>query len=340
MFYVILDAINNVVNDAAIDNGVYKILFFSLLGIIILSAAAFLIYKKRTHLSLFFTHTFSLLKKYTSKSYVYLKGLFTGPIAGFVYSKEQDIYYSSMNAWQRSFGYSRLYDEASAHFAMIMDSEPVYFNYDNKRWLIEFWKGQYGMTTGCEVGVYNTKRPDFYIPGIVDETFYECADNEDMLFISYTLFKNGRVLFSREGKHWWLTGFRLGEFSQPSELTMNISITLKDQAMLDAFIEGINQTGYSDNEIDINGNTVRFVFAKPRSAQPHSRTKEIEVFMQRFNKQNCDLFRSLTQDYTNTSSKLAVLRKHDPALYRSVLSFRGLKKTSYIHELSKKLGGR
>ena len=340
MFYVILDSINNAVNGAAPNDGIYKILFFSLLGIIILSAAAFLIYKNRTRISLFFTHAFSLLKRYTSKAYVGLKGLLTGPIAGFVYSKEQDIFYSDMHAWQRSFGYSRLYDEAAAHFAMIVDSEPVYFNYDNKRWLIEFWKGQYGMTTGCEVGIYYTKRPDFIIPGIINETFYECASDDNMLFISYSLYKKGRELFSRKGKHWWLTGFKLGEFSNPSELTMFISLTLKDEAMLHAFIEGIGRIGYSENELSVQDNTISFIFATPHSEQPHSRTKEIEDYMQRFNKHNCDVFRTLTQDFNGTSSKLAVLRKHDPELFNSILNFRGLKKVSYIHEISKKFNER
>jgi hypothetical protein len=278
-----------------------------------------------------------VLKKYTSKAYVGLKGLLTGPIAGFAYSKEQDIFYSTLNAWQRNFGYSRLYDEAAAHFAMIVDSEPVYFNYGGKKWLIEFWKGQYGMTTGCEVGIYNTKRPDFFIPGIFDETFYDCADDEDMLFISYTLYKNGHELFSREGLHWWLTGFKLGEFSQPSELVMNITLTLKDKEMLNAFLEGIRHTGYSDKDISINGNAVYFKFADPRSAQPLSRTKEIEEFMQRFNKQNCDIFNELTKDYKGTASKLAILREQDPAIYNSVLNLGRSKMISQKYGVLKKI---
>lgn len=338
MLTLLLNAINSAVNEtAAQPDDTYKILFFSLLGIIILSAVGFLIYKNLKQISLFFRSSFSLLKKYTSRAYAGLKGLLTRPIAGFAYSKEQDIFYSTLNAWQRSFGYSRLYDEATPCFGMIVDSEPVYFDYNGKRWLIEFWKGQYGMTTGCEVGVYNTKRPNFSIPGIFDDTFYECADDEDMLFISYTLHKNGRQMFKREGKHWWLTGFKLGEFSWPSELVMNISLMLKDKVMMDAFMGGISNTGYSNNDIDINGNTVRIVFAKPRSIQPHSRTKEVEEFMQRYNKQNCERFRELTQDYNSTASKLAVLRKQDPAIYNSILDIGRSKMIPSKYGILKKL---
>lgn len=327
MLYVLLMAIISVASGSAQQaDDTYKILFFSLLGLIFLSGMAFLIYKMHQQLSKFFGKAFSLIKRYTSKAYASIKGLLKGPIAGFAYSKEQDIFYSVLNAWQRNFGYSRLYDEAAPHFAMIVDSEPVYFNYDNKRWLIEFWKGQYGITTGCEVGVYNTKRPEFNIPGVFDETFYDCVGDDDMLYISYTLYKNGQELFSREDTHWWLTGFKLGEFSQPSELVMDISLTLKDEAMIDAFVEAMGNTGYSENDIEVNGNTVRFDFNKPHSSQPHSRTKDIEDFMQGYNKQNCEIFKELTGDYTSTASKLVMLQKKAPALYNSILNFGGPKR--------------
>jgi uncharacterized protein (DUF927 family) len=135
MLSVLLNSIISIINGAAAQpDDTYKILFFSLLGLIVFLASAWLIYKMHRQISLFFKKTFSLLKKYTSKAYVGLKGLLTGSIAGFAYSKQQDIFYSTLNAWQRSFGYSRLYDEAAAHFAMIVDSEPIYFDYDGKRW--------------------------------------------------------------------------------------------------------------------------------------------------------------------------------------------------------------
>jgi len=316
------DSLNTIIIVAA-PGDIYKILFYSLLGLILLSAFIWLTYKNALSITLFFSNMTSVIRKYISKAYLAILGRLTKPIAGFAYSKEQDIFYSTMNPWQRKFGYSRLYDEAAAYMAMIVDSEPVYFNYGGKRWLIELWKGQYGMTTGCEVGIYNTTRPSFNIPGINSETFYDCASDEDMLFISFILYKDGRILFSREGKHWWLTGFRLGEFSQPYELVMRVSLTLKDRAMRDAFLKGMRNTGYLPGEISVNGNTVSFVFDQPRSAQPYSRTPEIENFMQQYNKQNCEIFRELTKDYGSTPAKLAAIRKKNPSLYSNILSLAG-----------------
>lgn len=167
--------------------------------------------------------------------------------AGYSYDTSQDIFYSNLNAWQRDMGYCRLYDEAAALLSMIIDCEPIYFNYNNKHWLIEFWKGQYGMTTGCEIGVYSTDGPVLNT-GIYNNTFYDCASDEELLDMSFTLRKNGKTLLERRGRHWWLTGFKLGEFSEPWELVAYINITLKDKEMRNEFIKGLIKAGYSKRD--------------------------------------------------------------------------------------------
>ena len=80
--------------------------------------------------------------------------------AGFAYDRKEDIFYSLMDCWQREMGYCQLYDEGSSLFNMVMHCEPVRFSYAGKRWMIELWKGQYGITTGAEVGIYNTDQDD------------------------------------------------------------------------------------------------------------------------------------------------------------------------------------
>ena len=77
---------------------------------------------------------------------------------GFLYEPGQDIFVSRRNAWQRKEGYEALFDNLAPNFNMIMDVFPVYFDYRDKTWLIEFWKGQYGINTGAEVGVYHANR--------------------------------------------------------------------------------------------------------------------------------------------------------------------------------------
>ena len=105
--------------------------------------------------------------------------------AGFAYEINGDYFYSLMDCWQREVGYCRLYDEAAPMFNMIMDCEPVEFSYGGKRWLIELWKGQYGITTGGEIGIYNTKREDIDHEKFKG-TFYEnIQDDERLRYLMY-----------------------------------------------------------------------------------------------------------------------------------------------------------
>lgn len=240
--------------------------------------------------------------------------------AGYSYDPKQDILYSNMDAWQRNMGYCRLYDEAAAPLGMIIDCEPIYFKYSNKRWLIEFWKGQYDLTTGCEVGVYTTEAPDLNIPGVFNGTFFHCAGNEDCLNMDYYLIKNGEILFRREGKHWWLTGFKMGEFSEPSELEIHLSITLKDEEMRDAFVAGLKEAGYLDHEIIISENKVGIKFDKVHTRQPITRIQETDWIIQRKNQILCERYQEIAASYHTFPDKVRAIQEQSPDLYKLVLN--------------------
>ncbi|MBZ2173950.1 DUF4474 domain-containing protein [Schnuerera sp. xch1] len=237
---------------------------------------------------------------------------------GYAYDSHQDIFYSRIDAWQREKGYTKLYDEAAAPSSMIIDCEPIYFEYGNKRWMIEFWKGQYGMTTGFEIGVFHTDKPDL-INEYFNWTFYDCADDDNMLKMKFTLTKNGKTMMKRKGIHWWLTGFKLGEFSQPWELVANISIALKDLKMRDAFLQGLQRAGYKREELLVKDKTVRLTFDKPKTPQPFTRIDEFDKITQKKNKLLCDNFNELTKDYDNALDKIIALQEIAPDMLKSVL---------------------
>jgi hypothetical protein len=240
--------------------------------------------------------------------------------AGYEYDPSQGIFYTKMNAWQRKYGYCRLYDEAMAPTGMIIDSDPVHFEYAGKRWLIQFWKGQYYLNTGCEVGVYYTEEPDLSIPNLFTGTFYKCVDNADRLEMSYILYKNGRELFHGAARHWWLTGFKTGEFSEPWELSVRIRITLKDAVMCRNFIRAMKKIGYLEHEIISDGISAEFMFDKPRTAQPLTRTEETDWIIQRNNERVCSRFQEITGPYATWPEKLAAIKEKEPFLYEAVIN--------------------
>ena len=102
-----------------------------------------------------FTRRRSAIKKVCSMSSCDKCELLSSLIApfGYCYDNHQDIISSRIDAWQREIGYTALFDRAAASFNMVFDYLPVYFTWQERTWLIEFRKVQYGINTGAENGV-------------------------------------------------------------------------------------------------------------------------------------------------------------------------------------------
>lgn len=234
--------------------------------------------------------------------------------AGFYYDSRRDLFSTRQDCWQREMGYCRIFDEGAMAFNMVMDCEPIRFSYGGKRWLIELWKGQYGITTGGEIGIYNTVDAKSPLPEAAGPC-YACASDEEMLPMAFTLRRDGRVLFRIRKTHWWLTGFKLGEFSQVKTLTMDARIRFSSRAMRDAFLTGLKEAGYHPGEYSVRRNTVSIHFAAPHTSQPANRGSLQETLVQKTNKTNCALFMQLTGKYEDTLDRLEYLEAMAPELF-------------------------
>ena len=251
-------------------------------------------------------------------------------IYGFLFDVNQDIVYSGMNPPQRKFGYCKLYDELAPSLNMIIDCEPIYFQYDGRRWLIEFWKGQYGMTTGAEVGIYVTDKKDVDIPGIFSGTFYESVSDDELIQIKYILKKDGKQIIEREDKHWWVTGFDVGIFSGTEQLALEIDITFPYCDMLRAFVEGLFFAGYTTDDIKIIDRVVQIDFTSPKTKQPQKYSKTYIKLIQKMNRFYCKLFNGVTKDFSRTIDKIDYLRYYYPILFRIIANSKRAKKLNKI----------
>lgn len=246
---------------------------------------------------------------------------------GFAYDQYQDIFYSLMYPWQRSMGYCRIYDEATVPMSMIIDAEPIYFNYNGKKWLIELWKGQYGMTTGAEVGIYNTDGPDLNIPGLLNGTFYQCVPDEERIHMSFILRKNGNIIFTRSDYHWWLTGFKLAEFSKPYELTMDIMLEFPNLEMTAAVVNSLERMGYNSNNCVVQGTRVYMLFDQPYTEQVYTRNDFTESLVDGHNQYLINTYEEITADYTDTLDKLFMVKHEAPELYDTITNLGKTKET-------------
>ena len=172
--------------------------------------------------------------------------VFSKGFLGYKYDPEENVYYTNKDPWQRNFGFNELYDVGASFIVFYYDTMRCKFNYANKDWLIQFWKGQYGFVfVGAEIGVYNK-------PTSRKVEHYDCASDEDSLKMSMTCYRKGKEIFSRQyATYWWCTGFvpgKLDKFSDRSELKVQARITLKDARMLLSFCGALEENGLKLNK--------------------------------------------------------------------------------------------
>lgn len=177
--------------------------------------------------------------------------------AGFAYDDEQGIYYTPLYPWQRNFGYNVGFDMAAPMAGMVFDTLRIEFPYDDREWMVQIWKGQYGITAGAEIGLYN-RDPEKVMQ-------YDCADDEDLIEMQFDFYNQGEYVFSRgPEKHWWLTGFKIFHMGIPFTITMDMTLKFTDNAMATAFLQSLKKQQMSSvlNPIKYKraGSTIRILW--------------------------------------------------------------------------------
>lgn len=232
---------------------------------------------------------------------------------GFAYDICSDSFYSLMYPWQRKMGYCRFYDESAPMLNIVVDSEPVYFSCMGRSYLLQIWKGQYGMSTGGEIGFYVSREK-----GRPEELFYDSVSDEECINMSFVLRKNGRVLLERRCRHWWLTGFALGEFSHREQLSMEVRLEFSGGQMAAAFYEGLLRAGYTKESIRMERNCIAFYFTSPKTSQ--SRHCRLRIWcVQWRNKRNCRCYLHVTRFFERTLDRVDYLGMCFPRLYRKII---------------------
>ena len=170
---------------------------------------------------------------------------------GFNYNFKDMVIYTVVDAWTRDLGFAVIYDVA-ANTIGVYDyvTRRYQFDYDGLEWMIQVWKGTYFyVTNGAEVGIYNR------VPGEEMGTFYNCANDEQMMEMTMELSYKDKLLFKAgPQKHWWLTGFHLsGTVYEPATLTMVYSILFPNAEMLNAFTNAVDNEENGDATYTVDG---------------------------------------------------------------------------------------
>ena len=184
-------------------------------------------------------------------------GPYGNQFLGYRYDAAGDFYYTDdKDCWQSNAGYNEIYDNMAAFIMMNIDQVRIRFTYENKDWMIQLWKGQYGnLLIGAEIGVY-TAPMGSYTGEVGAVNHYNCAGKEDWLKMDLTCYwkENNKgsykKAFEREyDYYWWATGFvkgQLTKYTAPrTELKVKSRITFKSTEMADLFVLGMKESGFA-----------------------------------------------------------------------------------------------
>ena len=187
---------------------------------------------------------------------IYSEEMEKSGVFGYLFDPNELYFYTADDPWQRNVGYNSVFDTTSNLALIDFDTVRLRFEYGNKDWMIQLWKGQYGLVFyGAEVGVY-TKPKDRSV------MHYDCASDDEMLKMAmdFLEYKNGKWQrrFTRPyGYYWWCTGFIPGnKFGNFDVLGLDMRITAKDYEML----EGI-KGALKANNIDYKVNGLDAIFS-------------------------------------------------------------------------------
>jgi len=235
---------------------------------------------------------------------------------GYRFDCPQGVFSTRLDAWQKEFGYTYAFDRFAPHFNMVFDAQPVYFDYGGRTWLIEFWKGQYGITTGCEIGVYHA---DEIIPADArKKTLFKVVDESELLEMGFSLRQENTSLAVFDARHWWLTAFIMGEFTRPGDLCMDISLTFPNCDMLSAFVRAMLDMGFTSQDMSVYGRRVTFTFARAFT----DRCKRFCRFTRRFAlwrcKVLCRLYNRMVRRLDDAADQLLYLYFYLPSAFRRV----------------------
>ncbi len=214
------------------------------------------------------------------------------------------IFYVEHEPWQKQFGFNQIYDSAAPLIQLVYGTVRVKFTYGyvyklytegakkgqvmydadkkpiyetdasgnpiEKDWMIQMWKGRYGLVMlGAEIGVYTkprTQSAEHYNSAVAEEELIMAMD------VYQHNFKTNKTtyLFTRGPESaWWLTGFVPGafyEYNKKSEVILVANVQFPDEAIASLFANGLQKAGFSqgspgrDNPetYRVGGNSVKF----------------------------------------------------------------------------------
>jgi hypothetical protein len=169
----------------------------------------------------------------------------------YVYDFDQDFITNQKDAFQHMFGYNEVYDTFAWVANVYADTIHGVFQYDGREWLLQVWKGAYGMflAVGGEIGLYS--KP---IDREIDH--YDSVDQPDWIKMEMSVYYQDELQFTKPfDEYWWCTGFKVKYFPNHltwphNAVTMLAKLEFDNEEMAQLYTEAMEAKGFK-NQSDV-----------------------------------------------------------------------------------------
>ena len=246
---------------------------------------------------------------------------------GYTYICDQDLISTRNDAWQRQAGYTALFDKAALALHMVFDALPIYFDHGGRTWLIELWKGQYGMNTGAEVGIYHADR--LLSPEEYATAHFQAVPDTERLPVTFKLYRGDKLLADMSRTTWWLTAVLVGMFTKPSHLTLEVTIGFPCPEMQRRFLEALDRIGRENKSLQFSRCCydmqvhIRYSCGCPASPICPERISWLRrlliSWIQMYNRLSCRVYHCITRPFDCTLDRVLFLYELLPSALRRIL---------------------
>ncbi|MBD5527549.1 MAG: DUF4474 domain-containing protein [Lachnospiraceae bacterium] len=246
---------------------------------------------------------------------------------GYYYVRGQDLISTRNDAWQRQAGYTAFFDRAALALYMVFDALPIYFDYRGRTWLIELWKGQYGINAGAEVGIYHADR--LLAPEEYATAHFQAVSDSERLPVTFDLFHGEKLLATMSHTTWWLTAFLVGMFTKPSHLTLEVTIGFPCPEMQNQFLEALDRISRENESLQFSccchgmQAHIRYSCGCPASSVCPERIswlRRLQIrWVQLYNRFMCRMYRRITRPFDCTLDRILFLYELLPFTLRRML---------------------
>lgn len=174
----------------------------------------------------------------------------------FEYDGENSIIFATQNYWDKKIYESDIYNNISQQPCMSSDYEAVKFESGGKKYLAAFWKGQYYLSSGGEIGIYMLDSSGEYVP----------VDGTEGIRVKLALHASGVKLAEKETQGGWLTMYKIGINTPKRSLKLDITINFSDKDMLESLAAALSSLKYTAT---VNENAISFQLTTPKLKQTY-----------------------------------------------------------------------